>query len=68
MEQYSLEPFEVVVQSLARTIIDKTFAICDYHIDKRYKKHSRHLYDLYKIMSSYPLNDELVNIFKEVRE
>ena len=68
VEQYSLEPFEVVVQSLARTIIDKTFAICDYQIDKRYKKHSRHLYDLYKIMSSYPLNDELVDIFKEVRE
>ena len=32
VEQYELEPFKVVTQSLDRTLIDKTFAICDYYI------------------------------------
>ena len=35
IEKYSLSPFEIKVQSLDRTFIDKIFAICDYYLDGR---------------------------------
>lgn len=65
---YGLEPFEFNVQSLERTFIDKVFAICDYYIDGRIFEHSRHIYDLYKILPHIRLNDELKSLVAEVRE
>ena len=64
---YSLQSFEINVQALERTIVDKTFAICDYYLDNKTKNHSRHLYDIHKILSAIDLNSDLANLFSEVR-
>ena len=50
--EFQLDPFEMKVQGLDRTLVDKIFAVCDYYLQDRVKKHSRHLYDIYKL---YPL-------------
>ena len=49
LTEYSLNPFEMKVQGLDRTLIDKVFAVCDYYLSGRVKKHSRHIYDIYKL-------------------
>lgn len=68
VKEYGLEPFTIRVQSLSRTLVDKVFAICDYYLSNKTSKHSRHLYDLNKIVSNIELNREVANVFKEVRE
>ena len=65
--QYGLEPFEVLTQSLERTLVDKTFAICDYYLNSKFEKHSRHLYDLSKILPKVTLNEEIMDLFKSVK-
>lgn len=67
MKEHSLEAFEINVQSLSRTLVDKVFAICDYFLSKKTSKRSRHLYDLNKILTKLELNQEVVDVFKEVR-
>lgn len=57
--KYELEPFEMLIQSVERTFIDKLFAICDYHLDGKYNRYSRHLYDVHMIWSSRILDIEL---------
>lgn len=47
--KFHLEPFTMNVQSLSRTFIDKVYASCDYYIQGKSRRLSRHLYDLYKI-------------------
>lgn len=66
--KYCLEEFDIIVQSLSRTLVDKVFAICDYYLSNKTSKHSRHLYDLNKIVSNIELDQEVANVFKEVRE
>lgn len=66
--QYGLEPFEVLTQSLERTLVDKTFAICDYYISNKIDKHSRHIYDLSKILIEVSLDENLIELFKSVKE
>lgn len=68
VELYQLGSFEVMTQSLSRTIVDKTFAICDYYLSKKTKKHSRHLYDIHKILTMQSLDDEVKNLFSQIRE
>ena len=68
VEKYELEPFLITVQTLERTLVDKTYAMCDYYIDNKSKNHSRHIYDIYKILSVVDLNNGLSDLFKEVRE
>lgn len=46
---YGLIPFDVCVQKLERTFVDKVFALCDYFERKEAERNSRHIYDLYKI-------------------
>lgn len=65
---YELEPFMIRVQSLSRTLIDKTFAICDYYLTNKCNRHSRHIYDINKILSVVELSEELSNLFLEVKE
>ena len=48
-EQFSLGRFSMNLQSLERTYIDKVFALCDYYLQGRSKRCSRHLYDIYKL-------------------
>ena len=57
--KYELAPFKMLIQSVERTFIDKLFALCDYHLDKRYNRYSRHLYDVHMIWQSGQLNKDL---------
>ena len=68
--KYDLKPFEITTQSIDRTFIDKVFAICDYYMDNKVDKHSRHLYDINKIYNSGDLsnNDELRKLITDVKE
>ena len=58
--KYELEPFEMLIQSVERTFIDKLFAVCDYHLEGKYNRYSRHLYDIHMIWTSRMLDIELV--------
>jgi predicted nucleotidyltransferase component of viral defense system len=68
IEKYGLEPFDIKVQSLARTFIDKLFALGDYYLTGNKDRTSRHLYDLYKLMPKINFDDEFYTLFNEVRE
>ena len=68
IKKYKLEELELKVQALERTFIDKLFAICDYHISKKLKRQSRHIYDLYKIYPLIKLDSEFVDLFNRVRK
>ena len=67
IEEYNLFPFPMQVQSLERTLIDKIFALCDYYIQNRAARNSRHLYDIYKLGQRITIDDNLRALFKEVR-
>ena len=60
--------FEMQVQSMERTFIDKVFAICDYKLQNRQENHSRHLYDIAKLFSAVEISPELVNLIGNVRK
>ena len=66
--EYDLEPFELEVQALERTFIDKLFAICDYYLDNKTNEHSRHIYDIFKISSIIKIDSNLKQLFLKVRE
>ncbi len=59
--------FEMNVQSLERTFIDKVFAVCDYYLQDSSGRGSRHLYDIYMIMPNINFNDDLKKLINEVR-
>ncbi len=59
--------FEMNVQSLERTFIDKVFAICDYKIENMMDRDSRHLYDIAKIMPNIKFDDNLKELISRVR-
>ena len=56
------------VQRIDRTMVDKVFAICDYHMKGDVRRHSRHIYDIYKLLPFVPMDDNLRKLVKEVRE
>jgi len=58
--KYEIEPFKMLIQSVERTFIDKLFAICDYHLEGKYNRYSRHIYDIHMIWQSGKLNMELM--------
>lgn len=68
VEGFRLNPFEMKVQGIDRTMIDKVFAICDYYMKGDVRRHSRHIYDIYKLLMNLSLDDEFSNLVKEVRE
>ena len=71
LHEYGLEPFEMPVQSIKRTLIDKVFALCDYYLLGESEKHSRHIYDIHKILqniSSRDIDKELVIQVREQRK
>ena len=68
LENYGLIPFDMKVQGLDRTLVDKVFAICDYYMNGRVKKHSRHIYDIYKILPLVPQDEEFRKLVNDVRE
>jgi predicted nucleotidyltransferase component of viral defense system len=62
------EPFNIRVQVLERTFVDKIFAICDYHINEKTDAQSRHLYDLHKILPQMTLDEGLKDFVEEIRK
>ncbi len=60
IKKYDLETFEMSIQSIDRTFIDKLFAICDYHLEETYERYSRHIYDIHMIWNSGILDEEVV--------
>lgn len=67
IKEHGLEPFVLKVQSAERTFIDKIFALADYYMSGRIKEHSRHIYDICKLMGKVELNKELKALFERVR-
>lgn len=66
-EEFDLMPFEITTQAIERTLIDKVFAICDYYLSGKTARHSRHLYDIYKILEYTVPDSSLSGLVKEVR-
>lgn len=66
--QYELEPFDIRVQTLDRTLVDKVFAVCDYMLDNKTERQSRHIYDLSRLLTLVKLDDNLKALIKEVRD
>lgn len=60
VEKYNLFPFQMIIQSIERTFIDKLFAVCDYHLLGKYERYSRHIYDIHMIWISSQLNMDLL--------
>ncbi len=67
-EQYELSEFSVSVQRIDRTLIDKIFAICDYYLMGNITEHSRHIYDIYQLLRTVPLDDNFKCLFQQVRQ
>lgn len=66
--RYGLEPFQIKVQSLERTFIDKLFAVVDYYMNGKVDGHGRHIYDLYKIYPLISFNDEFRHLICQIRK
>ena len=66
-QQYCLDKFPMYLQSLERTYIDKVFALCDYYLQGKSKRYSRHLYDIYKLTPMLEFNEEFARLVEEVR-
>ena len=60
--------FEISVQTLERTFIDKVFAICDYKIENMEDRDSRHLYDIAKILPLITFDEKLDKLIDDVRD
>ncbi|MCM1192662.1 MAG: nucleotidyl transferase AbiEii/AbiGii toxin family protein [Butyrivibrio sp.] len=67
-EQFFLGKFSMNLQSLERTYIDKVFALCDYYLQGRSKRYSRHLYDIYKLTPLIKFDNEFAALVREVRK
>lgn len=67
-EKYMLDAFEMKLQSIERTYIDKIFALCDYYMQGISKRYSRHLYDIYKLTGKIDVENALANLYDEIRE
>ena len=67
LSQYGLNAFCMKVQGLDRTLTDKVFAVCDYYLQNRIKKHSRHIYDIYKLLPLVKQDDAFRALVQEVR-
>lgn len=67
IREYELEPFIMTLQSIERTFIDKVFALCDYYIKDDVNKHSRHIYDLYKLLPQITFDDIFKQLVEDVR-
>lgn len=68
IEKYDLQPFELNVQTADRTLIDKLFALGDYYLNGTTTEHSRHIYDIHKLLGVVEINDDLKKLMVAVRE
>lgn len=67
-EKFLLSRFSMKLQALERTYIDKIFALCDYYLQGKAKRYSRHLYDIYKLTPMIKVNDSFLELVGEIRE
>lgn len=67
IDKFELHKFEVRTQSIERTLIDKCFALADYYLSGKIKAHSRHIYDIYKLMQHITLDDDFKALAETVR-
>lgn len=67
-EVFNLMPFEITTQAIERTFVDKVFAVCDYYLTGKVERHSRHLYDIYKILEYITPDASLSELVQEVRQ
>ncbi|MDE7404561.1 MAG: nucleotidyl transferase AbiEii/AbiGii toxin family protein [Lachnospiraceae bacterium] len=68
VDEYSLHPFVMNVQGMDRTLADKVFAVCDYYLQGKTKRYSRHIYDIYMLLPVVELNENFKVLVKQVRE
>lgn len=68
ISEFLLLPFCMKVQGIDRTLVDKVFAVCDYYLQDKVTRHSRHLYDIYKLLPLVPQNDTFRQLVADVRE
>ncbi len=67
IDSYNLQAFELRVQDISRTFVDKVFALCDYYLlDTPFEK-SRHLYDLHMLLPFVEPIDSLSVLVASVR-
>ncbi len=67
LKDFELEPFKMKTQTLARTMIDKIFAVCDYYMTGKATRNSRHLYDIFKLKKYILLDEAFKKLFIDVR-
>lgn len=67
VNEYQLDRFSMKLQALERTYIDKVFALCDYYLQGKSKRYSRHLYDVYKLTPMMNLDNDFSVLVHEVR-
>ena len=68
INKYNLEPFTVKTITKERTLVDKIFAICDYHISKKLDRQSRHIYDVTRLLEYVKLDESLIELFNKVKD
>lgn len=68
IKKYDLKIFNMKVQELNRTLIDKVFAVCDYYLYGKVERHSRHIYDIYKLYPLISLDKNFRSLVQEVRQ
>ena len=68
ISDFMLTPFEMKVQGIDRTLADKVFAVCDYYLEGKVTKHSRHLYDIFKLKNYISMDDDFKRLFADVRK
>lgn len=66
--EHDLQPFSLMVQSAERTFVDKIFALGDYYLDDKVREHSRHIYDLHKLIQVVAIDDNLKKLVQQVRQ
>ena len=68
IEKFSLSNFTMKTQCIERTFIDKVFALCDYFLQNKISSHSRHIYDIYKILPKINFDENFYKLIFDVRE
>ena len=68
INDYELAPFYVNTQSIDRTFIDKIFALCDYYLEGKTGEHSRHLYDVHKLLPLVSDINTIRQLAKDTRD
>lgn len=69
IKQFGLAPFPITVSALERTFADKVYAICDYYLaDRAFDRQSRHIYDLYKLLFTVKLDEDMASLLEKVRQ